>query len=218
VFSAFTDHWGYSLLHDNSFAANCILQSGAISSNDMKTGASLDPSSQMQVSQDYLRYLARSIFGTPAGVDLFYNETQVVDEINTSLNSIWNTSIVNGILKDISTGTPNNGDTIPPGNDPHLKTDLVNGNKYLDNSDPAGAYKNVSQTIFNQLLTQQPGRFTTDGNGLISDTGDHQQIPLIAGDSISFSVQITPAAGQESIVSGTTNIDSRTYRIKMILG
>ena len=184
-----------------------VQNSSAITSTNLRTGVAF-PDSQMTVPQDYLRYLAEEIFGTTAGVDLFYNEAVVEQNIINKIMHIWNTDDVKNVLVPISSVA---------GTDSHLLTD-ASGNKYFDNSN-ANGYQNIGQILFDQLVSLQPSRFTTDAsNGLIQDTGDIQPLPFMAGDSISFVYKLRPAAGQEKLTDGTNAIDPRSYRIKMILG
>jgi BspA type Leucine rich repeat region (6 copies) len=184
-----------------------------ITTFDYKTGGTL-PESQMNVASDFTRYLATSIFGTPAGVDLFYNEQAIITDITQQFHDAWVLSDVSNVLLPISRGHGNPTDA-------HLQHDASYG-YYMDNSEPAtDAHPyNISQSLFNQLLDLAPARFSTHlPTGLLQDLQAHQPqaLPFYTGDSISWVLSVSPAAGQESLVTGTTAIPTRTYRIKMVL-
>jgi BspA type Leucine rich repeat region (6 copies) len=186
-----------------------------ITTFDYKRGGQL-PVSQMNVASDFTRYLATSIFGTPAGVDLFYNEQAIITDITEQFERAWVFSDLSNVLLPISRG---HGILIENGG--HMQYDTSYG-CYMDNSEPAtDAHPyNISQSLFNQLLDLAPARFSTHlPTGLIQDLQAHQPqaLPFIAGDSISWVLSVSPAAGQESLVTGTMGIKTRTYRIKMVL-
>ena len=187
-----------------------------VATHDMKSGAAFvsaqGPTNQMSIAQDYVRYLAEEIFGTYAGVDLFYNETALVQSVVSQVAGVWNASDIAGILVPISsTAAP-----VTP-----LQEDTVNGLSYLDNSVPSG-YLNIGKTLFDQIVNLNPTRFAVagqDGNttGLLEDTASPQPIPLMAGDSISFMCNISPHAGQEKLTNLSTEIPTRCYQIKIVL-
>jgi hypothetical protein len=182
----------------------------AITYLDYKTGGSPLSNNQLNVASDFTRYLALSIFGTPAGVDLFYNEQDILTDISNAFQARWVTDDLSGVLLPISSVR---------GTDSRLKTDISYG-LFLDNSEPNGAYNNISRVLFNQILTQAPARFTTDEvNGLIQDLPAHtpQPIPFLQGDTVSWVLTVSPAAGQESLIDGTAAILPRTYRVRMHL-
>jgi hypothetical protein len=194
---------------------NIIPASGnAVTYLDYKTGGSPLPDAQLNVASDFTRYLAKEIFGTPAGVDLFYNEQAILTDISNAFQNRWVTGNLNGILLPISSKS---------GTDSHLEVDASYG-KYLDNTDPNGAavaYNNITKVLFDQLLALAPARFSTDPEtGLIQDLAAHQPqpIPFFLGDTVSWVLKIKPAKGQESLITGTTDtIKERTYRVRMHL-
>ena len=199
-----------SIMGQNIIPAN----GNAVTYLDYHNGGSPLSNAQLNVASDFTRYLAKEIFGTPAGVDLFYNEQAILTDISNAFQDKWVLGNLNGILLPISS---------VQGNDSHLVTDASYG-KYLDNTDPSGAavaYNNISKVLFDQLLALAPARFSTDPDtGLIQDLPAHQPqpIPFFLGDTVSWVLKIKPAEGQESLVTRTTDtIKERSYRVRMHL-
>jgi len=187
-----------------------LLTGTPVTSLDYHTGATLPPV-QLNMASDFTRYLAKSIFGTVAALDLFSNEKRIVSDVTQQINRAWTEGDIAHILVPISVH----------GTDPHLLVDPLfpSYGKYLDDRDPSGAYWNIGQTLFHQLLTLAPARFTTKPpNGLLLDMPHHepQPLPFIAGDSVSWRLNMYPAAGQASYVTGKP-VPFRVYRVRMIL-
>lgn len=186
---------------------------GPAASADARTGTSFT-SAQMRLPQDYIRYLAKEIFGTTAGVDLFYNETPILGDIVTQIQDIWNSQNVGTTLEAIK------ADAAPGSQGANMILDISNGLYCFDNQTKRSA--NICQVLFDQLLTLDPERFTVGGaasHNLLEavESSAPQSLPFISGDSISFVYALSPHAGQEKLVDGLTNIPTRTYRIKLIL-
>jgi len=185
--------------------APCTVTEYPISSIDARDGTQLGPD-QLSIPQDYLRHLAEEIFGTPQGVDLFYNETALVADICNNVHGSWYGPNLQ-LLLSISTNTNDFNASDIQG---------TAGNFYYDNSG-SHMQPNIGKVIFDQLLTNQPGRFIAqDDDEHIDDTGARQSIPLIPGDSIQFIVTVKAHATQKSLETGAAIAD-RAYRIKFNL-
>jgi len=148
------------------------------------------------VKHDFVRYLAKSLFNTPHGVDLFSNEDALLTDlvqkgavarlaIDASLNAVNQANAANG------TG-------------PH---------KYSTNSTaslPAAA--NFSRVLLRQVAQAAASRFhSTEGASGI------RSIPFVDGDSISFKASISPAALQHDLTSQAGPFHTRVYKIKLNL-
>jgi hypothetical protein len=137
------------------------------------------------VTHDFVRFLAKKLFGNINGVDLFNNE----EELRTSLQSSFITSF--GAVTDSLT---------------RLET-------------TTGAVdKSIANTIFNQLVLTNDGKdrltsLTLAAGESASDAGNWYKVPLAIGDSLSFRLQITPAANQE-LLTNADPISAHLYRIK----
>jgi len=166
----------------------------------------------MIISVDYTRYLALNLFGTHLGIDLFVNESFLVNDINNKLNNAMlnNYNIIQNI-------------NAIDGTDGSLNTDIEDTYEYdhrinryvkcftkffLD--DNMNNY-NLCRELMLQLLLNQPERFQS-----IQNIPEKQPLPFIAGDSISFKIGINAAQNQEALM-GITPIQKRTYQIKIVL-
>ena len=158
------------------------------------------------ISESFLRHLADKLFGTHLGVDLFNNETTVKADIISSCGTLA-TNIGNTIS---SVGIS--------GSDTGSLLGSV-GSYYLD--DNVTAVKNITRELVNQLLNNAGSKSRFNANNLSSyavsgQTGVYK-VPLIAGDSVSYAVTITPHANQDTNVPTGTASTSRKFLVKIIL-
>ena len=182
------------------------LSSGILSVNPIATtegnGQKYSPT-KMFVKDDFIRYLALSLFGTYSGVDLFNNKQALEDNVQAQCDG----SASGHSWHDISAALYNVDMTI--GTNPGLLTD-VSGLKYMTRYTMTP--NNLCRELMNQIGSTDPGRFTN-----ILSTTDMQPVPLYDGDSISFALSISPAPGQETIVNLSNPIPARSYRIKIYM-
>ena len=145
------------------------------------------------VKHDFVRYLAKSLFNTPHGVDLFSNEDALLTDlvqkgavarlaIDASLNAVDQASAASGTA-------------------PH---------KYSTNALTSAA--NFSRVLLRQVANSAPARF----NGTADRSGIHS-IPFVNGDSISFKVSIAPASLQHNLTGRPAAFDTRVYKIQLDL-
>ena len=151
------------------------------------------------VGKDFLRDLARQLFGTYLGSDLFTNEDSIITEMNTSCDEVGNTIVTLLTSIDKTSGVFVDG----------MSTDS-SGNKFLkDNTSTS----NISRELFNQLMTVAPGRF---GNIILdyATTDGFYRMPILAGDTLTFKLTIHPSAGQVvSVPTGPTVLNPRSYTV-----
>jgi hypothetical protein len=159
--------------------------------------------------QDYLRYLAKKLFNTTRGVDLFANETEVLQSVNTrcrvGLNQILLTYLdanANGIIRD--------------------EDDFI----ILDPYDPvevAGSQKvtgNPSKKIMKQILSNDPARFVDiSSNYAVAGQTYWYKVPIEVGDNLYFPVTIKAPTDQQKLTQpdSTTLIEDRTYLIRCVV-
>lgn len=143
------------------------------------------------VKHDFVRYLAKSLFNTPHGVDLFSNEDALLTDlvqkgaaarlaIDASLNAVNQAAAANGTA-------------------PH---------KYSTNALTSAA--NFSRVLLRQVAQAAASRFygTEGASGIRS-------IPFVDGDSLSFKAAIAPAALQHNLTSQAGPFHTRVYQIKL---
>jgi hypothetical protein len=151
---------------------------GAIASNT----AGLD----YNMTYDYVRFLAQSLFGTHLGVDLFNNEVA----LRTSLNQKFKTELHNKLVE---------------------AADYYVAGITFDNQNPS-----VLRDIMYQMLQNAPSRYAdittlqigTDGSGKM-----WYKMPFNVGDKIYFTVTVQPATNQSLATTGAT-VNNRVYLIK----
>ena len=150
------------------------------------------------LKHDFIRYIALRLFNTIHGVDLFRNETDIQE------NSVYLGETVrhniDGILSEIST-TSNNGT---------MSYD-ASGNKYLTNDSSGNT--NLCRELMRQVAAGAASRFYNNG---ANDSSGLKNIPFIENDTIVFKIILQAASGQ-NILTGVSEIPSRSYTIKLIL-
>ena len=151
---------------------------------------------KMLAKHDFLRYLSLRLFNTIHGVDLFSNESDLLE--NTTY---WGENVranINNILAGISTTS----------SDVSMNYD-ASGNKYL--TDTVTADTNICRELMRQLTAGAASRFGSITNGTLP-----QSIPLIENDSINFKVTFQSAPSQ-NVLTGVEDIPSRSYMVKLVL-
>ena len=149
------------------------------------------------VKHDFVRYLALRLFNTAHGVDLFSNESELLSDLVTKG--------ANAAGEIISALNAVNQDSAANG---------TAGNKYSTNA-LTPSTSNFTRELMQQLSYTQAGRArfaAIDG----FDSGIHS-VPLEADDTISFKVSITAAPDQHNLTQRPAAIETRTYRIKLVL-
>jgi hypothetical protein len=148
------------------------------------------------VKHDFVRYLAKSLFNTPHGVDLFSNE-------NALLTDLVQKGAVARLAIDASLNAVNQAAAALSGSSPH---------KYSTNADASGG--NFSRVLLRQVANSAPARF----HGTADISGIHS-IPFVDGDSISFKVAIAPASEQQRLTlpNQATAFNTRVYKIQLDL-
>jgi len=162
-------------------------------------GGSPFAANKMMVAHDFVRYLSLRLFNTPYATDLFNNEDVLLTDIrylcDSSSGHVWNT-ITNSVTSVGIAGTNAN-----------IHTD-GSGNKYMNNTDTTN--DNLCRELLLQLFGSAPDRFD-----MVSGNLAPQALPFVAGDSISFKLTVSPAAGQNNL-TGVSAIESRSYEIRLI--
>jgi hypothetical protein len=158
------------------------------------------------ISKDYLRDLAKQLFGTTLGVDLFSNEDAVVTNINSKCDDV--ATAVFSKLTDVNLSSASFTDA------------SFNNYKY---SKDDGADTNICRELLTQMYALAPTRFSDGtsyaytGNGNTLD--GYFQIPFQSGDVISYKVTVTPAADQlTAIATGVSALTPRSYQVNLNVG
>ncbi len=157
-------------------------------------------SNKMLVAHDYIRYLAKKLFGTHQGVDLFNNEVALLQNVRlrcgSSTGRAW-ALIVSKLTNVSTTGTDEDYVVIDP-------SGSYTTNAFTSNT-------NICRELFQQLIATVPGRFSA-----LADSQDEQSLPFQVDDAISFKLTINAASGQH-LLTGVPPIPPRSYKIKLVM-
>ena len=145
------------------------------------------------VKHDFVRYLALRLFNTAYGVDLFSNETQLLEDLVTKGATAASNIIT--ALKGVDQASAAHG----PDNHKYSTNALIGAT-------------NFTRELMQQIANAAPARF----NGITNTTGI-QSVPLQLDDTISFKVSIAAAANQHLLTERPDAIDTRVYKIKLVL-
>ena len=167
-----------------------------VESNGMLGTVGLFEENKMLVKHDFLRYLALKLFNTIHGVDLFNNESDLLENA-----TYWGEDVRNNI-RNILTGISTTS------SDETMSYD-ASGNKYLTNATTSNT--NLCRELVRQLTAGASSRF-----GNITDANTPQSIPLIEDDTINFKIIFNPAPSQD-MLTGVDPIPSRSYMVKLVM-
>jgi len=165
---------------------------------------------QQNVGVDFIESLSYKMFKSAYYDTFFVNANDLVSNISSQINSKYVSTSIGHISSISTTGT-----------DPDLLGDT--GSKYLTGS--VGYPKNIGRILFETILRNDPGRLNVN-NGLVRDTTDIQNIPLVVGDTLQFIVTLTPSATQNDVSNpnpggfpnqNTVSTLTRKYLIEFVL-
>lgn len=157
------------------------------------------------IGKDFLRELAKQLFSTYIGADLFTNEDAVVTDISTRCGEV--ATAIDTLMANVDVTATLQG---PDGNGEYYKKDDT-------------ATTNLTREILNQMLdvtAGQPTRFddvtvdayTAKGTGYF-------HVPFAVGDTLSFKLTVSPKADQHTVIAtGLSSMASRAYRVRMTVG
>jgi hypothetical protein len=147
------------------------------------------------VKHDFVRYLAKSLFNTPHGVDLFSNEDALLTDLvqkGASARLAIDASLVAVDISNAAFGTA--------------------GSKYSTNALTTAA--NFSRVLLRQVANVRPSRFYEAD---VSGASGIQSVPFKNGDTISFKTSIAPASLQHNLTGVSGPFTTRVYQIKLVM-
>ena len=161
------------------------------------------------IGKDFLRELARQLFGTTLGVDLFTNEDAVSADISSQCDTVAtaiNTKLTN---VDITNGLAG------------MATDASDNNSKYRGDDTADT--NICRELLIQMLDISGGsvdRFVDISTNYAypGKPAGYYRVPFVKGDTISYKLTVSPSADQRTkVATGDAVLNDRTYRIKLKL-
>jgi len=165
-------------------------------SSGMLGSAGMFTENKMLAKHDFIRYLSQQLFNTIHGVDLFSNESDLLENA-----TYWGENVrvnINNILTGISTTS----------SDVSMNYD-VSGNKYL--TDTVTANTNICRELMRQMIAGAASRFSSITNGTTP-----QSLPFVENDSINFKVTFQSTATQ-NMLTGVESIPTRSYMVKLVM-
>ena len=149
------------------------------------------------LKHDFIRHIALRLFNTVHGVDLFRNEFDLIENsVYLGETVRYNIdSILSGISTTSSSGT--------------MAYD-ASANKYLTNDSSGNS--NLCRDLMRQVAAGAPSRFYNNG----PDDAGLRNVPFVENDTITFKL-IVQAAATQNVLTGVSEIPSRSYTIKLIL-
>jgi hypothetical protein len=202
-----TDSTGSKLqfyVDKTKFNTNLILTNAVMTASDAQDSIFSDNN---YFAEDYLRFVAKQIFGDTNGTNLFTNNSTVISGINNAFSSNYNELLgfldMNNINNNTTTTHIFNGTSFT------MSMDL-SGNYFLDNTE-TGSH-NIVYTLFKQLEQSDSSRATSFlGNA----NQGKQTFPFDGGDTITIFLTIKPNSLQYITSDGYSQIDNKTYAIQV---
>jgi hypothetical protein len=182
-----------------------VLGSGSMGFDDLR-GDYAD--NKMFLCHDYVRYLAKSLFGTVQGVDLFQNQKELLENVRKNCyDAVWSlegaSSTIGAALKKVDMNTPTDNTFAL------LETD-TDGKYYTSGAGTDS--ENICRIITQQIMSSAASRFATETNDEIAI----QPVPFEEGDEIHFVITMKAADTQEALTSVSSIVD-HTYLIKLVV-
>jgi hypothetical protein len=160
-----------------------------------KLSAGVDASKNL-LKHDFVRYLAESLFNTVHGVDLFSNESDLLE--NIALKGQGARTAIELALDNVNAVKASLGSADASGY--YYTTNALTGNT------------NICRELMRQIANGAASRFA----GTVASTL-HQSVPLVNGDTLNFKVTVAAAPLQHDLTGRTGPFDARVYKIQLIL-
>lgn len=192
----------------NDLSMNIL--NGSVTTNAVTTTTSTNialASNKILIKHDFLRYVSKSLFNTPYGIDMVKNKQDLLLNLNNK------GGIVSGVLRDISsaiwrcTSIPEAVGTVATSVD-------ASGTYYATNSNTTT--QNICRILVQTLYESDSARFTNEANGITNDNQNYyrQIIPFLSGDIINFNVIVNPEPNQNNLTH-VAPIASKTYNVSL---
>jgi hypothetical protein len=155
----------------------------------------------LNLKGDYISHLAKQLFNTERGVDLFNNEDNLLTDFKSKCHTFWDDLSKNYIYK-IDKTLGNHGSL----------ADLDGKGKYLTNDISNNV--NLTRELLLQTIYDASGRFLDIASGIDNNTNLFP-IPFAVGDKVSFILTVKSDPDQKTVVASTGPIIDRPYKISL---
>jgi hypothetical protein len=193
---------------DNNAIPELDLSSNLVFSGPVITTSPTGGTLDMRLQKDYVRHLAKLLFNTAYGTDLFINEEDLVASVLAALQSAWSSCAADllsiSIIGDHAALTHN----LDSANEPHhyLLHDAVDEN--------SNDKFNICREIFKMMVSRASSRFVdlepleivdvVDGDAaktrIDPNANNLYRLPFVPGDQLVMRVVIKPCEDQPSFL------------------
>ena len=149
------------------------------------------------IKHDFIRYIALRLFNTIHGVDLFHNESELLENTTFLGETVRNN--IDTILSGVSTTSASQNMTYD-----------ASGNKYLTND--ASGNTNLCRELMRHIASVAPSRFY----GNVPNHAGLKNVPFLEDDALQYKL-VVQAAATQNLLTGVSEIPSRSYTIKFVL-
>jgi hypothetical protein len=161
---------------------------------------------KMLLAHDFLRHMAKDLFGTHLGVDILNNEKELIQNIrlvcgDSEEGCTW-FDIKAAIAAVSTTSTATDLEGLAGEADA----------KYMTNENKTTT--NLCRVLFSQMMANAASRFAS-----IADSQDEQPLPFEVSDSIRFKLTVNPAEGQKLLTrqEADPEVETRVYEIRWVI-
>ena len=179
---------------DHSYWPNS--SSGAVISD-----VSLNENDNLILKSDYISHLAKQLFNTERGVDLFNNETALTTDFKSKCDTFWTALKTDYITKINKTN----------GTHELLATD-GSGKKYLTNDISNNV--NLTRELLLQMVDASSNRFSNIQTDFDNDTKLYP-VPFLPNDKISFILTVKSDPTQKTVIASTGPVSDRKYKLSL---
>jgi uncharacterized protein YjbI with pentapeptide repeats len=149
------------------------------------------------IKHDFIRYISLRLFNTIHGVDLFHNESELLENTTFLGETVRNN--IDNILSGVSTTSASQNMTYD-----------ASGNKYLTND--ASGNTNLCRELMRHIAAVAPSRFY----GNVPNHAGLKNVPFLENDTLQYKL-VVQAAATQNLLTGVSEIPSRSYTIKFVL-
>jgi hypothetical protein len=156
----------------------------------------------LNLKSDYISYLAKQLFNTERGIDLFNNEDALLTDFKSKCDTFWTNIKTSYITKIDKTS----------GDHTEVATD-ENSRKYLTNNTATAT--NLTRELLLQMVDASNTRFS-DIQTFYDNTTGLYAVPFLVGDKVSFILTVHSDPDQKSVIGiSNTQVEDRTYKISL---
>jgi hypothetical protein len=172
-----------------------ISNSGAVISD-----VSLNENNNLILKSDYISHLAKQLFNTERGVDLFNNETALTTDFKSKCETFWTALKTDYITKiDKTSGTTIDG------------TD-GSSKKYLTNN--TNTNTNLTRELLLQMVDASSNRFSNIQTDFDAASKLYP-VPFLLNDKISFILTVKSDPTQKTVIASTGPVSDRKYKLSL---